>query len=234
MRNIYNLWHFGQKIWRYNKYKSIANYAFLLSGRGLECQQESFRWCHNGWVSNILIVVDTTSASATQNIGCLSIMTPSKMGKKKKNLTPPCIFISVLITKFRHWNPNLNNFKFFGQPYLSLWWWCIYDEVQLWKMLPQSCTFSSLFFYSFFKVQITPLKYFLLFRTYNNSSRILILFKDLHSKMINFDTIFGHRTKNRSNNLWNLNERNWQTLLLLNFYPFYITQHVSSFGSRFS
>ena len=33
----------------------------------------------NGWVSNILIMVD----ASTQNIGCPSIMTPSKMGKSK-------------------------------------------------------------------------------------------------------------------------------------------------------
>ena len=36
------------------------------------------RWCHNGWASNILIVVDTT-----QNIGCPRIKIPSKMGKTK-------------------------------------------------------------------------------------------------------------------------------------------------------
>ena len=39
------------------------------------------RWCHNGWASSILIAVDT--GSTTQNIGCASIMTPSKMGKTK-------------------------------------------------------------------------------------------------------------------------------------------------------
>ena len=42
------------------------------------------RWCHNGWASNFLIVVD--AGVTTQNIGCPSIMTPSKMGKTKKNL----------------------------------------------------------------------------------------------------------------------------------------------------
>ena len=40
-------------------------------------------WCHNGWASNILIVVDTIYYILYQNIGCPSIMTPSKMGKTK-------------------------------------------------------------------------------------------------------------------------------------------------------
>ena len=38
-------------------------------------------WCHNGWASNILIVV--TPVSTTQNVGCPSIMTPLKMGTTK-------------------------------------------------------------------------------------------------------------------------------------------------------
>ena len=42
------------------------------------------RWCHDGWASNILIVVDTGYAGIHHsNIGCPSIMTPSKMGKTK-------------------------------------------------------------------------------------------------------------------------------------------------------
>ena len=60
------------------------------------------RWCHNGWASSGLMAVDTGYAGIHhwQNIGCPSIMTPSKMGKKKKkkvdSLTCP------LSTKISH------------------------------------------------------------------------------------------------------------------------------------
>ena len=39
--------------------------------------------CHNGWASNILIVVDTGCADIHQNIGCPFIMTRLKMGETK-------------------------------------------------------------------------------------------------------------------------------------------------------
>ena len=39
------------------------------------------RWCHNGWASNSLIMVDT--GSTTQNNGCPSIMTHRRWAKQK-------------------------------------------------------------------------------------------------------------------------------------------------------
>ena len=49
------------------------------------------QWCHNGWASNILIVLDT-SYTGTQNIGCPSIIYDTIKDGQNNN---SCLLLSI-------------------------------------------------------------------------------------------------------------------------------------------